>query len=68
MRAYFRTIAVLDQNGDQILLYEFREPVFFGLLARKRLRLSTGEAVRRDGRNFAVITTGERLTRVPCAL
>ena len=66
MRAHFRTIAVLDQNGDQILVYELREPVFFGLFVRKRLRLYTGEAVRRDGKNFAVITTGEKLTRVPC--
>ena len=66
MRAHFRTIAVLDQNGDQILLYEFREPAFFGLFVRKRLRLSTGEAVKKAGKGFAVIATGERLTRARC--
>ena len=65
MRTHFRTIPVLDRNGDQILLYEFREPVLFGLFARKRLRLGTGEAVKKDGRDFAVIATGERLTPVP---
>jgi hypothetical protein len=68
VRAHFRTIAVLDQNDDQILLCEFREPVFSGLFIRKRLRLSTEEAVKKDAKGFAVMTTGERLTRVPYTL
>jgi hypothetical protein len=63
VRAHFRTIPVLDQNGDQISLYEFRAPVFLGLFVRKRFKLCTGEAVRKNGKHYIVVPTGERLTR-----
>jgi hypothetical protein len=64
VRPHFRTIAVQDSNGDQISLYEFRAPVFFGLWVRKRLKLCTGETVEKNGKVFVVVATGERLTPV----
>lgn len=64
MRTHFRTIAVLDSNGDQISLYEIRSPILFGLFVRKQLKLCTGEAVERNGQAYVVTSTGERLTRI----
>lgn len=66
MTSHFRTIAVFDANGDQLTLYEIRDrPSLFGLVARKRLQLCTGELVKKRGDGFVVETTGEKLTRVP---
>ena len=65
MRSHFREIAVVDGNGDELTLYEIREGgLLFGLLARKRFQLGTGEHVERRGGGFIVPATGEKLTRV----
>ena len=65
MTSHFKTIAVLDANGDQLTLYELRDRTgLFGLVARRRLQLCTGEAVVRKGNRFVVLATGEKLTRV----
>lgn len=65
MTSKFREIAVLDGNGDELTLYEIRDRArLFGLLARKRFQLGTGEAVERAGRGFVVPSTGEKLTVV----
>lgn len=60
----FRSIPVLDENGDEVILYEFRDRAFFGLLGRKRYELCTGEAVARAGKGFVVVATDEKLKRV----
>jgi hypothetical protein len=62
----FHTIPVVDRNGDQLIVYEIADRrAFFGLVARKRLALCTGEPVRYlDRKTFVVVGTGERLTRV----
>lgn len=60
----FKSIPVLDENGDEVILYEFRETAFFGLLVRKRYELCTGEAVKSAGKAFVVVATDEKLTRV----
>jgi hypothetical protein len=60
----FRSIPVLDGNGDQLILYEFRERAFFGLWVRKRYELCTGEPLQKVGNGFVVSTTGEKLTRI----
>jgi hypothetical protein len=63
--SHFKTIAVLDANGDQLTLYELRDRTrLFGLVARRRLQLCTGEAVEKKGGGFVVLATGEKLTRV----
>jgi hypothetical protein len=63
--SHFKTIAVLDGNGDQLTLYELRDGArLFGLVARKRLQLCIGEAVERKGNRYVVLATGEKLTRV----
>lgn len=65
MSSHYRTIPVLDGNGDQLSLYEFLEPAsFFGLVRKKRYHLCTGELVRKQGDGFVVVSTGERLRRV----
>jgi len=63
---HFRTIPVIDGNGDQLFVYEIRKRIGpFGLRARGRLELCTGEAVEAcDGHGFVVTRTGEKLTRV----
>jgi hypothetical protein len=63
---HFRTIPVIDGNGDQLFVYEIRRRLgLFGLRARGRLELCTGEVVEPfDGHSFVVINTGEKLTRV----
>jgi hypothetical protein len=63
---HFRTIPVIDANGDQLFVYEIRNRLgLFGLRARDRLELCTGEAVEPfDGQGFVVVRTGEKLTRV----
>lgn len=64
MSSEFKSIPVLDGNGDQLILYEFRERAFFGLVVRRRYELCTGEPLKKDGRGFVVTTTGEKLTRI----
>ena len=67
MGSHFKTIPVRDGNGDQLLVYEFRDTrSLLGFLGKAgRLELCTGEAVETLDRNtFIVVTTGERLTRV----
>lgn len=60
----FKSIPVLDENGDEVILYEFRDKAFFGLRTRKRYELCTGEAVKSTGKGFVVVATDEKLTRV----
>lgn len=60
----FKSIPVLDENGDEVILYEFRDKAFFGLLVRKRYELCTGEAVKSARDGFVVVATDEKLTRV----
>jgi hypothetical protein len=58
----------LDGNGDQLTLYEIRERASpFAFVARKRLVLCTGETVKSDGRGYVVVSTGEKLRRVPAS-
>lgn len=66
MSSHFRTIPVIDGNGDQLFVYEIRKRLgLFGLRARNRLELCTGEAVApADGGGFVVLRTGEKLTCV----
>lgn len=64
VNSHFRTISVLDGNGDQLSLYEFLEPgSVFGLVRRRRYHLCTGELVTKEGDGFVVVSTGEHLTR-----
>lgn len=63
--SHFKTIAVLDGNGDQLTLYEIRDRAsLFGFVTRKRLELCTGEPVKAAAGGFVVVATGEKLTRV----
>lgn len=65
MNSHFRTISVLDGNGDQLSLYEFLETGFlFGLVRRRRYHLCTGELVVKKGDCFMVVSTGEKLETV----
>ena len=65
MRTYYRTIFVVDGNGDQVMLYEFHDRnSSFRLMPKKRFELCTGEPVRKEGDGFIVETTGEKLTPV----
>jgi hypothetical protein len=66
--SHFRKIPVVDGNGDQLTLYEFRErALLFGLFAITRLELCTGELVQRAGRGYVISSTGEKLKRVKAA-
>ena len=65
VNSHFRTISVLDGNGDELSLYEFLEPGrVFGMVRRRRYHLCTGELVAREGDGFVVVSTGERLSLV----
>ena len=65
-------IRVINDNGDELTVYEYQE--FVTLLAsselrrhpgRKRFVLDTGEIVSRvDPDSFLVVATGERLLRI----
>jgi hypothetical protein len=57
---------VIDGTGDQLFVYEIRKRLgLFGLRARNRMELCTGEAVvLSEDEEFVVVRTGERLTRV----
>jgi hypothetical protein len=64
--SHFRTIPVIDGNGDQLFVYLIRKRLGpFGLRVRDRLELCTGEAVTQlDEDSFVVVGTGETLSRV----
>jgi len=65
VNSHFRTIPVLDGNGDQLSLYEFLEPgSLFGLVRRRRYHLCTGELVIKEGDGFIVVSTGETLRQI----
>ena len=66
MGSHFRTIPVIDGNGDQLFVYEIRKRLgLFGLRSRDRMELCTGEAVvLAEVEGFVVVGTGEKLTRV----
>jgi hypothetical protein len=66
-----RAIRVRDANGDELTLYEYRQgPAGFKILGLNRtgatrLALDTGEEVKRlDDDSFAIVATGEKLTRI----
>jgi hypothetical protein len=65
VKSHFRTIPVLDGNGDQLSLFEFLEPgSLFGLVRRRRYHLCTGELVTKEGGGFIIVSTGEYLKRI----
>lgn len=58
-----RAIPVVDGKGDQLTVYEFEDGRF--VTKTRKLKLDTGEVVKRlDGDTF-VLASGERLIRVP---
>ena len=60
---FLRSIPVRDANGDELTIYEFHERRF--LRKVRRMKLCTGEQVEAvDENTFALVTTGEKLTRV----
>jgi len=65
-----KAIPVRDAHGDMLTIFEYRQIVslltVMGLGGgAKRLALDTGEEVRRiDDDSFAIVATGERLTRI----
>lgn len=62
MRSTFKSIPVVDANGDRFTVYEFGERRF--LRPVRRLKLCTGELVEYvDQATFAIADTGERLRR-----
>ena len=67
-----RAIRVLDANGDELTLYEYRAtPSHRKILGLSRngttrLALDTGEAAERvNDDTFVIVASGERLTRIP---
>ena len=66
-----KAIRVRDANGDELTLYEYRQGAsYFKVLGLNRnngtrLALDTGEEVTRiDDHTFAIVATGEKLTRI----
>ena len=66
-----QAIRVRDANGDELTLYEYRPAApYLKMLginrnAATRLALDTGEEVARiDDATFAIVATGEKLTRI----
>jgi len=59
---YYRSIPVVDANGDRLVVHEFRKGGLFHKV--RRYELCTGEAVERTGDLFVVIATGEELLRL----
>jgi hypothetical protein len=57
-----RRILVRDGNGDDVVLYEFQDRRF--LRKARKLKLDTGEIVKRDGAAFVVPATGEKLVPI----
>ena len=67
-----RAFRVTDANGDELTLYEYRAAASYRKLlglnrnGATRLALDTGEEVTRiDDDTFAIVATGEQLTRIP---
>jgi hypothetical protein len=62
----YNLIAVKNESGDELVVYEYwLARTFFGMVDRRRLKLSTGEeVVPIDDGSFMVALTGERLTRI----
>ncbi len=66
-----QAIRVRDANGDELTLYEYRQAAphrkILGInrTTATRLALDTGEEVSRvDDNAFAIVATGEKLTRI----
>ena len=66
-----RAIRVVDANGDELSLYEYREAASYrkmlGLKRNEatRLALDTGEGVEQvDDDTFVIVATGEKLVRI----
>lgn len=57
-----KAIPVRDERGDELTVYEFQDRRF--LRKVRRLKLCTGETVRRVEGAFVVLGTGDRLTLV----
>lgn len=72
MGTLVRAIPVGDANGDELILYEYRERVpwltIFGLRFMRtvrRMTLCTGEPVDYvDEDNFLLVSSGEKLRRI----
>lgn len=61
--AYVRSIPVLDENGAELTVYDFRDRRFVWNV--RRMKLCTGEAVERTAVDtFIVVSTGEELLQV----
>jgi len=68
-----RAIRVVDANGDELMLFEYRaatSPRRILRLGRNngatRLALDTGEPAERvDDDTFVIVASGEQLTRIP---
>ena len=58
---YVGQIPVLDANGDQFTIYEFRDRHL--LRHARRFELCTGEAVTLSDENTFLLPTGEKLIR-----
>ena len=65
-----RAVRVRDANGDELTLYEYRPAGSYLTMALNRgaptrFALDTGEEAQRvDEDTFAIVATGERLTRI----
>ena len=72
MGELIEAIPVRDSNGDELIVYEYRDFVphltFLGLSrgeGHQRFALDTGEVVVRiDDDTFVIAATGERLSRI----
>ena len=62
----YNLIAVKNESGDELVVYEYwLARTFFGMVAGRRLKLSSGEeVVPVDDGSFMIALTGERLTRI----
>lgn len=62
----YRLITVRNERGEELAMYEYwLARTFFGLVAERRLKLSSGEqVVPIDDGSFMIALTGERLTRI----
>jgi hypothetical protein len=62
----YRLITVRNESGDELAVYEYwLARTFFGLVAERRLKLSSGEeVVPVDDGSLMIARTGERLTRI----
>jgi hypothetical protein len=62
----YRVITVMNESGDELAIYEYwLARTFFGLVADRRLKLSSGEdVVAVDDGSFMIALTGERLTLI----